>query len=57
MLILQILLEIKLRIKTLANLTQMGVKSESIRVNSHAMKDICTFTNPRTCLLEDYIQL
>ena len=45
-------------LKLPANLTEMGVKSDSIpELASHAMKDICTFTNPRTCLLEDYIQL
>ena len=45
-------------LKLPANLTEMGVNSDSIpELASHAVKDICTFTNPRTCLLEDYIQL
>lgn len=45
-------------LKLPANLAEMGVKSDSIpALARHAVKDICTFTNPRPCRLEDYIQL
>ena len=38
-----------------ANLSEMGVSSDAIpNLASHAAKDVCTFTNPRSCSAEEY---
>ena len=40
------------------NLTEMGVQGDSIpSLAEHAVKDICTFTNPRPCSGADYEEL
>ena len=36
-------------------LAEMGVKHDAIgALAEHASKDICTFTNPRPCTVDDY---
>ena len=46
------------RIGLPANLSEMGVNSDSIpSLADHAVKDICTYTNPRACSLEEYEKL
>ena len=46
------------RIGLPANLSEMGVNSDSIpSLADHALKDICTYTNPRSCSLEEYEKL
>jgi 4-hydroxybutyrate dehydrogenase len=41
-----------------ANLGEMGVQSNAIsNLAEHAVKDVCTFTNPRPCSEEDYEKL
>ena len=38
-----------------ANLGEMGIESEAVpALARHAAKDICTFTNPRPCSVEQY---
>ena len=38
-----------------ANLGEMGVKKNAIAdLSIHAAKDVCTFTNPRSCSAEEY---
>ena len=45
-------------LKLPANLGEMGVQSDAIpELANHATKDICTFTNPRPCTTQDYIEL
>ncbi len=52
-------------IRTLSNdvgipsgLTELGVKEDDLKIMSeNAMKDVCSFTNPRVYTLEDVINL
>ena len=52
-------------IRTLSNdvgipsgLTELGVKESDLKIMSeNAMKDVCSFTNPRVYTLEDVIKL
>ena len=40
------------------NLSEMGVQGDSIpSLAEHAVKDFCTFTNPRPCSGADYEEL
>ncbi len=41
-----------------ANLGEMGIRRDNIpALAEHAIKDICTFTNPRPCSISDYEEL
>ena len=41
-----------------ANLGEMGVQSAAVpELAAHAVKDVCTFTNPRPCSVSDYEKL
>lgn len=41
-----------------ANLSEMGVQPDAIPgLAEHSAKDVCTFTNPRSASVEDYVKL